>query len=176
MSSSAVGVYAPDKDCYGREKDIAADTKWYPMGAESIGEVVKRALSDRIASALLKDSSLTQVQLETLLIQWAGNQLAGERRVEELRRFRVKHPVTRGAFNRTLSQALVNVRKSVFTLLLLGYLGLLDDVRLQPFEELGSRLRGYVWGVGAAASQGVIERILADVAELAGRLHRKRDL
>jgi hypothetical protein len=54
-----------------------------------------------------------------------------------------KKGVSRGAFNRTLHQARTNVTKSIYTLLLLAYLGLFDLAVFRPFEEIASRIGGY---------------------------------
>ena len=52
--------------------------------------------------------------------------------------------VTRGAFNRTLRQARQNIIKSIYTILLLGYLGIFDDMSLNPYLEIANRLQGYI--------------------------------
>jgi hypothetical protein len=52
--------------------------------------------------------------------------------------------LTRGSFNRTLSQGRKNVVQSIYTILLLGYVGLFDSPELQPFLELASRMKAYI--------------------------------
>jgi hypothetical protein len=52
--------------------------------------------------------------------------------------------VSRGAFNRSLRQARKNVIQSVYTILLLGYLGILEDTSLEPYIEVANKLRIYI--------------------------------
>jgi hypothetical protein len=52
--------------------------------------------------------------------------------------------ISRGAYNRTLIQAQNNVIRSIFTILLLGYLELFDNASLQPFLELSDTINSYV--------------------------------
>ena len=51
--------------------------------------------------------------------------------------------VSRGAYNRTLIQAQNNVIRSIYTILLLGYVGLFDTPSLQPFMELSDTMQSY---------------------------------
>lgn len=102
-------------------------------------------LQDPIARILLENSSLTHAQFETFLIQSIGSELAnkslsGEERAH-LREKEVK--ISRGAFNRTLRQARTNVVRSLYTIFLLGYVGLFDTPQLEPFIEAASRIRAY---------------------------------
>ncbi|MEM3507613.1 MAG: hypothetical protein QXT31_08205, partial [Candidatus Bathyarchaeia archaeon] len=48
------------------------------------------------------------------------------------------------AYYRTLAQARVNVVRSIYTIFLLGYSGLFDNPRLEPFIELGNKIKSYV--------------------------------
>ena len=52
--------------------------------------------------------------------------------------------ITRGSFNRTLQQARYNMVKSVLTVLLLGYIGLLETPALSPFIEASNKLKEYI--------------------------------
>jgi hypothetical protein len=52
--------------------------------------------------------------------------------------------VSRGAFNRTLRQARWNVIQSIYTILLLGYLGVFEDTRLDPYLEITNKLQTYM--------------------------------
>lgn len=55
-----------------------------------------------------------------------------------------KAGISRGAFNRTLRQARKNVIQSIYTILLLGYLGIFDDTRLDQYLEAAGKLKDYV--------------------------------
>jgi len=56
----------------------------------------------------------------------------------------IKSGVSRGSFNRTLAQARNNTIKSIYTLILLGYLGILDTPNLDPYLEIANRIRDYM--------------------------------
>jgi hypothetical protein len=110
----------------------------YLEAQESIHETV----SDPVSKLLLNSSHLTLAQLEALLADSISNEKAlkkGQRRL-----FRPSARVTsRGSYNRTLIQAQNNVIRSIYTILLLGYVGLFDTPALQPFLELSDGLQGY---------------------------------
>jgi hypothetical protein len=104
------------------------------------------ALNDPVAKILAKNSQLTKTQLETLLIDvlaeaCSGNQLKYDEKAT-LRLTKTK--ISRGAFNRTLKQAKENVIKSIYTVLLIGYLGMLDTTTLDPYLEIANKLHDYV--------------------------------
>lgn len=100
-----------------------------------------RLSKDPLARILLENSHLSKVQFQTFLIDvlWsAGREASRETRV------RVKSDrrrVSKGAFNRTLSQARGNVVKSIYTLFLLSYFGLFDSPKLEPFIRLGNEMQ-----------------------------------
>ncbi|MQY62304.1 hypothetical protein GH146_03325 [archaeon] len=52
--------------------------------------------------------------------------------------------VSRGAFNRSLRQARQNVTQSIYTILLLGYLGILEEISLEPYLEAANKLKTYI--------------------------------
>ena len=55
-----------------------------------------------------------------------------------------KARISRGAFNHTLKQARRNVIQSIYTIVLLGYLGVFDDTRLDPYLEAATKLKEYI--------------------------------
>lgn len=101
---------------------------------------------DPIVEILLKNSQLTKTQLETLLIDLLAEKISGKKIVyEEKAKMRlIKSGVSRGSFNRTLAQARGNVIKSIYTVILLGYLGILDTPNLEPYIEIANRIRDYM--------------------------------
>jgi hypothetical protein len=102
-------------------------------------------LQDPITKILIKNSHLTRAQVETLLIDILSENIA-ERKLayEEKARLRLlKEGVSRGAFNRTLKQARGNVIRSIYTVILLGYLGILETSNLEPYMEIANKLRTY---------------------------------
>ena len=82
------------------------------------------ALKDPIVQILSKNSQLTKIQLETLLIDVLAENLSGKQLIyDEKASLRLtKAKISRGSFNRTLKQSKENVIKSIYTVLLLGYL------------------------------------------------------
>jgi predicted ribosome quality control (RQC) complex YloA/Tae2 family protein len=55
----------------------------------------------------------------------------------------IKMGVSRGAYNRTLAQARKNIIKSIYTLILLGYLGLFETTSLEPYVEIANKIQTY---------------------------------
>jgi len=104
------------------------------------------ALNDPIVKILAKNSQLTKVQLETLLIDILAENLAGKQlKYDEKANLRLtKAKITRGSFNRTLKQSKENVIKSIYTVLLLGYLGVFESTTLDPYLEIANKLHDYV--------------------------------
>ena len=102
--------------------------------------------NDPIAEILAKSSHLTKTQLETLLIDVLAENIAGKPlKYDEKARLRLtKAKISRGAFNRTLKQAKENVTKSIYTVLLLGYLGIFESTTLDPYLEVANKLQQYI--------------------------------
>jgi hypothetical protein len=107
---------------------------------------LNRALNDPITKILAKNSQLTKTQLETLLIDILAENITGKQlKYDEKAKLRLtKAKISRGAFNRTLSQSKENVIKSIYTILLLGYLGVFESSTLDPYLEIANKLRKYV--------------------------------
>jgi hypothetical protein len=104
------------------------------------------AFNDPIAGILLKNSQLSKTQLETLLIDVLSENIAGKQlKYDEKAALRLtKAKISRGAFNRTLKQSKENVIKSIYTVLLLGYLGVFESSTLDPYLEIANKLHSYV--------------------------------
>lgn len=103
---------------------------------------LRSALEDPIVQAMMRRCLLTRPQLETLLIDLFADEFLGRRLgAEEKASLRLGKKVSRGSFNRTLRQARLNIIKAIYTVLLLGYLGVLSSPELEPYVELGSALK-----------------------------------
>ncbi|WP_455285108.1 hypothetical protein [[Eubacterium] cellulosolvens] len=103
-----------------------------------------RLRNDRLARTLLAHSHLTEVQFATLLIDvlWpAGRIPLGDGEVQPRSG---RRRVSKGAFNRSLSQARRNVIGSIYTVFLLAYFGLFDSPKLEPFLRLGDEMKTFV--------------------------------
>ncbi|MFX1509840.1 MAG: hypothetical protein ACFFBR_05995 [Promethearchaeota archaeon] len=111
----------------------------------------RRMLQDPITQMLAENSQLSRVQLETLVLDYLLDGFGGKRidyqtkasLRDQKRSKRKRGGVTRGAFNRSLAQARRNVTKSVFTLVLLGYLGLFETPSLMRYQSLAEDIRSY---------------------------------
>ena len=104
------------------------------------------ALNDPIVKILAKNSQLTKTQLETLLIDILAENISGKQlKYDEKANLRLtKAKISRGSFNRTLKQSKENVIKSIYTVLLLGYLGVFESTTLDPYLEIANKLHEYV--------------------------------
>jgi len=98
------------------------------------------ALNDPIVKILTKNSQLTKTQLETLLIDVLAENLSGKQlKYDDKAALRLtKAKISRGSFNRTLKQSRENVIKSIYTVLLLGYLGIFNTIYIDSYIFLGN--------------------------------------
>ena len=102
------------------------------------------SLNDPLVKILSKNSNLTKIQLETLLIDVLAENIADKSlKYDEKAKLRIL-AVTRGAFNRSLRQARHNVTKSIYTIMLLGYIGILEEISLEPYLEAANKLKRYI--------------------------------
>jgi len=113
---------------------------------ENVQNALKSSINDPIVKILLKNCHITKVQLETLLIDFLSENIAEKQlKCDEKARFRLTKPsITRGAFNRTLKQAKNNTIRSIYTIILLGYLGIFKSTNLDPYIEVANKLNTYV--------------------------------
>ena len=113
---------------------------------KSVQSWLIRSLNDPIVKILAKNSHLTTTQLETLLIDILSDNIARKPlKYDAKARLRLtKAKISRGAFNRTLKQARENVVKAIYTVLLLGYLGIFESTTLDPYLEIANKLHEYM--------------------------------
>lgn len=155
---------------------------------------VKQVLSEPILKTLVKRSMLTETQLETLIIDLLVEDNYGahipydDKAAFRSRRGTRARGVSRGAFNRTLSQARRNLTRCLNTMLLLAYLGLFEFTIFRPFEEIAGRIGNYrhirdILGDKVQLSPEDVESyraaermILAALDELTSSLALKSDL
>ena len=162
------------------------------MAAEQVQSPIDWSLSrlkeDPLAKSLLENSHLTEVQFATLVIDvlWPASQAPMEE--EKLQPRSGRRQVSKGAFNRSLSQARRNVIKSIYTVFLLAYFGLFDSPKLEPFLRLGDEMKTYLDARHESRAEGdseaynatklLEETLQATVGELAkmGSFKRLRDV
>ena len=101
-----------------------------------IDELIK---NDNLLGFLLTNSNFTKIQIDSLL-------LAFEYKIEgyslgEIVKLRDSGPVTKGSYGRSLKQSKRNFSKSLYTLVLAIYLGVLDVNTLNSMIELSNKLK-----------------------------------
>ena len=113
---------------------------------ESVQSWLTSSTNDPIVKIISQHSHLTKTQLETLLIDILSENIAGKTlKYDEKASLRLtKAKISRGAFNRTLRQTKENATKSIYTVLLLGYLGVLESTTLDPYLEIANKLHAYL--------------------------------
>jgi len=138
-------------------------------------------MNDDITKLLLSKSHLTTPQLETLLADSISYEKTAKKGYRRL--FRPsKDRLSRGSYNRTLIQAQNNVIHAIYTILLLGYVGLFDGSSLQPFLELSDNLQSFVTERKGSSAQNheavneLKERLSETISTLAKRQSFKDNL
>jgi hypothetical protein len=127
------GYKVVSAETLSKEEGLREETR------QSIDEMMK----DPVVGRLLKRSSLTIAQFETLLVDQLGHDIANKQltREEMAHITRKSRRISRGAMNRTLRQAKNNVSEAIHTILLLGYGGLFESPSLAPFVEASEQLK-----------------------------------
>ena len=110
---------------------------------EEMKKWLEETLKDPLVSILLKNSNLTKIQFESVLIDLAAENLSTNRlKYEDKAKMRIDN-VSRGAFNRSLNQARKNIISAIYTVLLLSYVGLFKGPPFDDYEILAEKLREY---------------------------------
>src|SRR5712692_6435797 len=156
---------------------IAESTNW----REGTRTSIKETLADPILSALLGRSNVTKVQFETLLVDQLGHDMANKRltREEMAQILGDQRGISRGSLNRTLGQARVNISEAIYTVLLLGYAGLMESPSLAPFLEASEQLKSKTTRLLEIAERdpklyrGIVEQIIRDLDEAFRALYSK---
>ena len=93
---------------------------------------------DILLQSIFEESNLTKTQLDSLLLAFQYK-IKGYS-LDEIVKMRDSGPVSKGSYLRTLGQAQSNFRGSLYTLLLVVYLGILDTSTVADFVVLSDRL------------------------------------
>ena len=115
-----------------------------------INEFLRR---DTLFASLIRNSNLTKVQMDTLLSYW--NLKQNDRSLSEMIRIRDK-VVTKGSFLHTLNQAKQNIRASVYSILLLGYIGLLNKESIEGLVRVTALLNDFKKTGGNSKSEEIM--------------------
>lgn len=125
---------------------------------------------DPMLKFLFERSSLTKAQLDTYLIEYIT---ADEKvKLKEKIAMRDRKNVSGGAFIRTLRQAQTNLKKAVYTLILLQYLGLLDENAMAKLLQVGKILKN-AGKIESKEKLAEVARIIETIIDTLSR-HKRR--
>lgn len=123
---------------------------------------------DTIVSFLSERCSLTDAQLDTILLsQTEGN-------LKDRGKLRDKKKVSPGAFLRTLKQGQGNVEACIYTMLLLSYLGLVEAEDLQRLARSSELLSRVSESVPSAETISRLTQAMEDLAQGFSRRKKQR--
>jgi hypothetical protein len=146
---------------------------------EETQKMIQKVFQDPITDLLLKNSNLTKTQFETLMIDLLIDVMSDEKvPFKEKTLFRA-HKVSRGSFSRTLSQARRRLISSIFTIVLLSYVGVYDSKPFEEYENLAEKLREYLTTIeksGISRSPSIYRRIEEELIVGIKALSRPRKL
>ena len=114
------------------------------MTEENFQNFIEKTFNDQITTLLLKNSNLTTTQFETLVIDLLTDLISDEKlTIYQKTLFRHQN-VSRGSFSRSLQQARRNVIQSIFTIVLLSYIGVFKENPFDDYLYLSEKLREYL--------------------------------
>lgn len=114
------------------------------MTEENFQNFIEKTFNDQITTLLLKNSNLTTIQFETLVIDLLTDLISDEKlTIYQKTLFRHQN-ISRGSFSRSLQQARRNVIKSIFTVVLLSYIGVFKENPFDDYFYLSEKLHEYL--------------------------------
>jgi len=117
-----------------KEEELKKAQKW-----------IIKTIKDPLVQLLYKNSFFTEKQLETFLIDIMSEEILEKKlSYKDKALIRSDKKISRGVFGRTLQQARKNMIRSTFTVLLLGYIGVLETPSLSLFLEASNKLERYM--------------------------------
>ena len=98
-----------------------------------------------------------------------------EAKIEEKAKLRIKGEISKGAFNRILKQAKSNIIHSIYTLILLQYLGLISLTTLKKYLEIPEKIKEYMEALKTAKEKEEAEFLREELEKLLTTLadHKK---
>jgi hypothetical protein len=129
---------------------------------EETQKMIQKAFQDPITDLLLKNSNFTKTQFETLMIDLLIDVMSDEKVPFKQKTLFRANKVSRGSFSRTLNQARHRVISSIFTIVLLSYVGVYDSKPFEEYENLAEKLREYLTNMeksGIGRSPSIYRRI-----------------
>jgi hypothetical protein len=138
------------------------------MSSEGYQNIIQKTFKDQIADLLLKNSNLTRVQFETLVIDLLPDVISDDKIPFSQKAYFRRNKVSRGSFSRSLAQARGNVISSIFTIVLLSYIGVFDARPFDDYYFLAEKLKEYVTMLEdkeSNASRDLLKQIEAELVE-----------
>jgi hypothetical protein len=114
------------------------------MSSQELQNLIKKSFQDPITDLLLKNSNLTRIQFETIIIDLLTDIISDEKVTFYQKTLFRSKLVSRGSFSRSLSQARKNIITSIFTIILLNYVGVFSSRAFDDYEFLSEKLREYL--------------------------------
>ena len=113
---------------------------------ENAQKDIRSFLHEPLCRILLEKSFFTEIQLETLLIDHMMEQTLEQRvtQEEKAKARKVSKGRSRGAYNRVLQQSRRKLEKTLYSVLLMGYLGILEDIRVSTLRDASEKLQDYI--------------------------------
>ena len=136
--------------------------------------IINKAYQDPITALLLKNSNLSATQFETFIIDMLIDIMSDNRvSFDEKILFR-RNKVSRGSFSRSLAQARSNVISSIFTIVLLSYVGVFNARVFDEYQFLAEKLQEYITliennesGYSKEVMKNIEEELINGIKELA---------
>ncbi len=147
--------------------------------ANELQNMLDRSFKDPIMAILLKNSNLTKVQYESLLIDYFTDNMTDNILTYDNKAIYRSKKVSRGSFSRTLSQARRNIISSIYTILLLSYVGIYDTSPFEEYKNLAEKLSEYTFltqDQDSLKAQARIKRLEIELAEGIRSLAEPRQL
>jgi hypothetical protein len=147
----------------------------------NLQNMVNRSFKDPLAALLLKNSNLTTAQYECLVIDYLVENITDNSLTYDNKALFRSKKVSRGSFSRTLSQARSNIISSIYTILLLSYIGVFDTEPFDDYRNLSEKLSEYlsiIDNLDQVQSRQFIRRIERELQEgiralaVAGKLRK----
>ncbi len=135
---------------------------------EDAQNIIQKAFQDPITDLLLKNSNLTKIQFETLMIDLLIDVMSDDKVPFKNKAIYRNKKVSRGSFSRTLGQGRGRVISSIFTIVLLSYVGVFDAKPFEEYQNLVEKLRDYLTAVeksGPNVSRAMLKRIESELTE-----------
>ena len=145
----------------------------------NLKNLVNRSFRDPIAAILLKNSNITAIQYESLVIDYLSDNLTDHELTYKNKALLRSKKVSRGSYSRTLSQARRNIISSIYTLLLLGYIGIFDTAPFDEYKDLADKLREYldlIQSLDSTQSRQFLQRMEKELMEGVRALAETRSL